>query len=86
MRKLRPSASQWQLETVAGDYWTVSDDGEDFPVVICDDEIIEEFFESQERPESARRADGNWNPQYKLKHARAVERAFPVFFLGSTQW
>lgn len=83
--KTNPVVSRWQLETKAGDYWIVKEEGEYFPVVICDDECIEEFFESKDRPVSARQADGNWNPDYKLEHALANERVFPVCFLGTTQ-
>ena len=83
--KAGPVASRWQLETKAGDYWIIKEDREYFPVIICDDEFIEEFFETKDRPVSARQADGNWNSEYKLGHALANERAFPVFFLGTTQ-
>ena len=83
---LRRIASQWQQDTVAGDYWTVQIDGDHFPVVVCDDEIIEEFFNCKERPKSARQADGNWSAGYKLGQASASERQFPVFYLGTTDW
>ena len=60
---LPPVATSSQLKTVAGDYWTMKEGREDFPVVVCDDEIVEEFFEYKRRPLSAQREDGTWDLQ-----------------------
>ena len=54
------SLSQAQSEFKPGEFWCVKKDGEDWPVVICDEEIVQKFFKAKQRPENARRSDGTW--------------------------
>ena len=69
-------------EAVAGELWTVKKDGEDWPVVICDEEIVLTFFKGNVRPFNARRADGNWPGDYKPGGLRVCQRSYPTVTLG----
>ena len=81
----KPTATSDQIETVAGDYWTIKQYDEDWPIVICDDEMVEEFFKAKKRPSNARQADGTWLRDYKIDGDRVDRRAFPALALGSMQ-
>lgn len=54
------SRSHAQIEVEPGALWYVKKDGEDWPVVICDEEIVRKFFKGKPRPDNARRSDGTW--------------------------
>lgn len=43
-----------------GDFWCSKIDGEDWPVVICDEEIVQRFFQEHPRPVTARQPSGLW--------------------------
>lgn len=58
-------------------------DGEDWPVVICDEEIIQTFFTRSPRPGSARQADGSWGKDYKAGGFSISGRRFPALCLGT---
>lgn len=66
-----------------GDYLSIKQDGEDWPIVICDEEIIHTFFIRSTRPGSARQADGTWGKDYKAGGFSLSERRFPAIFLGT---
>ena len=83
---LQPTATSRQLQTVAGDYWTVWEGGEDFPVVVCDGEMVEEFFPDKRYPFSAQQANGTWYPRYMFGSAFVNERLFPIFYPGTRNW
>ncbi|KAK4693831.1 hypothetical protein P7C71_g3633, partial [Lecanoromycetidae sp. Uapishka_2] len=70
-------------DTVAGDFWTVKRQGEDWPVVICDEEMVEAFFMRTDRPPNARQADGNWGKGYGPGGDNKEKRCFPAIFLGT---
>ena len=69
-------------EPTEGDYFTIKKDGEDWPIVICDEEIIRSFFADLPRPRSARQADGTWEKDYKCS---INDRLFPAIYLGSLE-
>ena len=66
-----------------GDYFCVKKDKEDWPIVVCDEEIIQTFFANQERPPSAQQADGSWGKDYKAGGFSISDRRFPVITLGT---
>ena len=68
-----------------GDYYSVKKDGEDWPVVICDEEVIQTFFTRSPRPESARQADGTWGGSYKAGGTSISHRRFPALNLGTLE-
>ena len=72
-------------EPKEGDYFSIKRDGEDWPVVICDEEIIQTSFSSLSRPEGARRADGTWSREYKAGGFSVSSRRFPVINLGTLE-
>ena len=90
MSTLRPSRppleqlvpSSEQNGTVAGELWTIKRDGEDWPVVICDEEIVWTFFKGRVRPFNARQADGTWPEDYKPGGTRVCQRSYPAVMLG----
>ena len=69
-------------ETVAGEFWTIKRNGEDWPIVICDEEIVCTFFKGRVRPFNARQADGNWPGDYKIGGIRESQRCYPAVQLG----
>ena len=69
-------------ETVAGEFWTIKRNGEDWPIVICDEEIVCTFFKGRIRPFNARQADGNWPGDYKTGGIRESQRCYPAVQLG----
>ena len=68
-----------------GDYYCVQNTREDWPVVICDEEIIQTFFSQSLRPEGARQADGTWKSDYKPGGSSISERRFPAMNLGTLE-
>lgn len=69
-------------ETVAGEFWIIKRNGEDWPIIICDEEIIWTFFKGRIRPFNARQADGNWPEEYKNDGIRESQRCYPAVQLG----
>ena len=69
-------------EPQEGDYFTIKHNGDDWPIVTCDEEIIETYFKRLSRPESARQADGTWERDYKIDGCLIRERRFPFIDLG----
>ena len=55
-------------------------------MIVCDREIVEEFFEYKQRPLSAQQADATWDPKYMLESALVNERVVPIFYLGTRYW
>ncbi len=80
LRQLHPSPER--NETVAGELWTIKREGEDWPVVICDEEIVWTFFKGRVRPFNARQADGTWPEEYKSGGSRVGQRSYPAVMLG----
>ena len=74
--------SQERNEAVAGEFWTIKRDGEDWPVIICDEEIVWTFFKGRVRPFNARQADGTWPEDYKSGGSRVNLRCYPAVMLG----
>ncbi len=72
-------------EPKEGDYFSIKKNGEDWPVVICDEEIIQTFFARSPRPESARQADGTWVRDYKTGGISSSDRRFPAINLGTLE-
>ena len=68
-----------------GDYFSIEKNGEDWPIVICDEEVIHTFFTHLPRPESARRADGTWEKHYKAGGVLISERSVPAVNLGTLE-
>ena len=80
LEQVVPTAKQ--NETVAGEFWIIKRDGEDWPVVISDEEIVRTFFKGRVRPFNARQADGTWPDDYKTGGTRAGLRCYPAVQLG----
>ena len=68
-----------------GDYLSLKRDEEEWPIVICDEEIIHTFFARSPRPEGARQADGTWGKTYKVDGSLVNERRFPAICLGTLE-
>lgn len=66
-----------------GDYLSSKKDGEDWPIVICDEEMIQTFFTRSPRPGNARQADGTWEKDYKAGGFSISDRRFPALYLGT---
>lgn len=64
-------------EVKPGEYWCVRKDGEDWPVVICDEEIVQKFFKGKPRPANARRSDGTWAKE------SASHKCYPAVLPGT---
>ena len=72
-------------EPKEGDYFCIKKHAEDWPVMICDEEILQTFCAHQPRPTSARRADGSWEKDYKAGGCSISDRRFPVINLGTLE-
>ena len=72
-------------EPKEGDYFCVKKHGEDWPIVICDEEILQTFFANHPRPLSARRADGSWGKDYKTGGFSINDRRFPALNLETLE-
>ena len=74
---------QSQIGAQPGEYWLVSREGEqDWPVVICDEEIVQNYFKGP-RPENARRRDGSWHELLQPGEELLGQASFPVLYLGT---
>ena len=74
---------QIEINVNEGDYYSIKKDGEDWPIVICDEEIIQTFFSRFVRPGSAKQADGTWHKDYKAGGFSMNDRHFPAIDLGT---
>ena len=74
---------QAHIEFEPGEYRFVKKDGEDWPVVICDEEIVQKYCEGKLRPEEARQADGTWGKQFQAGGSRAGQKCYPALIPGS---
>ena len=73
-----------QTDAEAGEYWLAKKDGrEPWPVVICDEEMIEKFFADKPRPKNARRADGTWRKEFRPRGDLTGQKCFPAMYLGT---
>ena len=73
-----------QVDAEAGEYWLAIKDGrEPWPVVICDEEMIEKFFADNPRPKNARRADGTWRKGFRPRGDLTGQKCFPAMYLGT---
>lgn len=71
-------------ETVAGDFWLITRLGEDWPVLVCDENMVQNFFNKEKgRPENAVQANGKWTKAYQMGGIDEEKRCFPCVFLGS---
>ncbi len=66
-----------QLEVKAGDLWCIKENGEDWPVVICDEEIVQKFSKGKPRPANARRSNGTWTKE------SAGNKCYPALVPGT---
>lgn len=73
------------LETIPGDFWTIERGGEDWPVVICDEDLVETYFKRKCKPENARQANGKWGKAYGPGGLDEEKKCFPAVFLGTWQ-
>lgn len=79
-----PNIMQIEInEPKEGDYLSVKQDGEDWPILICDEEMVQTFFTRSPRPGNARQADGTWGKEYKAGGPSISDRRFPAIFLGT---
>lgn len=72
-------------EPKEGDYFTIKQDGQDMPIVICDEAMVQTFFARSSRPGSARQADGTWAKDYKAGGFSINDRLFPAIQLGNLE-
>ena len=72
-------------EPKEGDYLSLKQDEEEWPILICDEEIIHTFFIRSPRPGSARQADGTWSKAYRTGGSLVNERRFPAICLGTLE-
>ena len=68
-----------------GELWLSAKKNEKpWPVVICDEEMLQILLKGRDRPVNARQGDGTWRNQYGPGGHLAEQRCFPTMRLGST--
>lgn len=73
-----------QSNAEAGEIWLAVKDGQEpWPVVICDEDMLQSFFGDYERPKNARRADGTWHKACGPRGRLAGQKCFPAMYLGT---
>ena len=68
-------------DAAAGECWMIKYKGEDWPVVIGDEDIVVRYFRAP-RPQNALQADGKWGKAYTSGGLDEDNRSFPCVFLG----
>ena len=69
-----------------GELWLSAKENEDpWPVVICDEELLQTLLEGQARPGNARREDGSWYKGYGPGGGLAEQRCFPTMRLETAK-
>jgi hypothetical protein len=69
-----------------GELWLSAKDNEDpWPVVICDEELLQTLLERKARPVNARREDGSWYKGYGPGGGLAEQRCFPTMRLETAK-
>lgn len=56
--------------------------GEDWPLVICDEDMVQEFFK-EVRPANGCQADGTWCKDLRGGNDSFGLKVFPVLYLGT---
>ena len=75
------NTSAWDAHP--GELWlSLRKDEEPWPVVICDEEILETLSQDQRRPANARQKDGSWRTEYGPDGRFRDQRCFPTLRLG----
>ena len=82
----RSIVSRAQTETAAGEFWTIKKDGEDWPLIVCDEEMVQKYYGKKQRPANARQPDGTWADDYKNGENRVGQRCYPTLVLGRYKW
>ena len=68
-----------------GELWLSAKKNEvPWPVVICDEEMLQVLLKGRDRPVNARQEDGTWRNRYGPGGHLADQRCFPTMRLGST--
>lgn len=66
----------------AGQYFFTKAGDQDWPVVICDEDIVKRYFNVRKRPDHARLADGTWGKDYEPGGKHADRRSYPALVPG----
>lgn len=74
------------IDAKAGELWLSAKENEDpWPVVICDEELLQTLLDGKFRPVNARQADGNWYRGYRPGGGLAEQRCFATMRLGTAK-
>lgn len=68
-----------------GDYYSVKMNGDEWAVLICDEDMTVEYFTGEGRPLAARQADGTWGQEYRAGGSAFRQRCFPALCLGTME-
>ena len=79
----RHDATGNEMEFRAGERYFLRKGLVDWPVVICDEEIVQKYFKGKERPANARQADGTWGKDYVAGGKRAGQKCYPALVPGT---
>jgi hypothetical protein len=82
-KTMEENSARSSSEVQVGQYWLATANGlQSWPVVICDEDMIQTFFKGHWRPPSARQPDGSWMAGFGDSGIYVVDRTFPALFLG----
>jgi len=75
-----------KINAEPGELWLSAKENEDpWPVVICDEELLQTLLKGKARPVNARREDGSWYKGYGPGGGLAEKRCFPTMRLGTAK-
>lgn len=76
-----------QKDVNPGEYRCIKKDGEDWPIVICDEDMLQKFFkdQAQARPINAYRPNGTSAKEVKREDMYAGQKCYAAIFLGTLE-
>lgn len=84
MPSVKNNTGRAQSIVTPGEYWLVKQDGnEPWPVVICDEEMVRQYFGDNTRSVSAQR--GDLKIGYEISGVLSQWRQLPAICLGTTK-
>ena len=74
-----------QMDAEPGELWLSAKKMEDpWPVVVCDEEMLQTLMKGKDRPANAPQENGIWRKEFRPGGDLAGQRCFPTMYLGTT--
>ena len=74
-----------RTEPKPGDYYLIQrKDGEIWPGVVCDEEMVVKFFKQKNMPSETKQQNGNW--PHTIQPQTPGQYVYPMMYMGNLIW